>query len=88
MLFKKIRIHFYVYRLVVREVNDNYTIKIRSLNPNAHKYSDANAKNEIVKMILAGEIDRDDVEKICNTYMSIRESMIINTGDGARWVKK
>jgi hypothetical protein len=74
--------------LVVREVNDNYTIKIHSLNPNAHKYSDANAKNEIVKMIVAGEIDRDDVEKICNTYMGIRESMIMSTGDGARWVKK
>lgn len=39
-------------------------------------------------MIVAGEIDRDDVEKICNTYMGIRESMIMSTGDGARWVEK
>lgn len=88
MFFKKIRTHFYVYKLVDREVNNNYTIKIRSLNPDTHKYSDANAKNEIVKMIVAGEIDRNDIEKICNTYMGIRESMIMSTGDGARWVEK
>jgi len=88
MFFKKIRTTFYVYKLIDRKVNNNYLIKIRSLNPNVHKYSDANAKNKIVKMILEGEIDRNNIEEICNTYMSIRELMIRSTGDEARWVKK
>ena len=46
------------------------------------------AKNEIVRMIVIGEIDRDDIEKICNSYMNIRESMIMSEGDMARWVEK
>lgn len=88
MFFKKIRTHFYVYKLIDREVNGKYTIKIMTLNPNAHQYSDANAKKVIVDMIVAGELDRDDVEKICKTYMGVRESMIKSVGDGARWVEK
>jgi hypothetical protein len=88
MLFKKIQTLYYVYKLINKEVNDKYIIKITTWDPGAHKHSDTNAKNKIAEMIIRGDIGSDDVESICNSYMSIREALIIDKGDTARWVKK
>ena len=89
MLFKKFRTMLYVYKLIDREVNDKYTMKIRAgIGMDCDQNSDAKAKNELVRMIVKGEIDKNDIDKICNTYMGVRESIVMGNGGMARWVEK
>jgi hypothetical protein len=89
MFFKKIRTAFYVYRIIDTGVNGRYTIKIRcNTGMPRDNNSDAKAKNEIVRMILAGEVDKNDISNICGTYMTVRESILMNDGQLTRWVEK
>lgn len=88
MFFKKMRTALYVYKIVDSNVNSRYKIKIRSGLGSGMPHdnnSDARAKNEVVRMILSGEVDRGDVERICNTYMAARESILAADGFSSRW---
>jgi len=89
MLFKKLRTIFYVYKLIDREVNDKYTMKIwAGIGMDCDQNSDAKAKNELVRMIVKGEIEKDNIEEICNAYMGVRESIVMENGGMAEWVEK
>jgi hypothetical protein len=37
---------------------------------------------------LAGEVDKNDISNICGTYMTVRESILMNDGQLTRWVEK
>lgn len=89
-MFKKMRTVFHVYKLIDAEVNSRYTIKISTpLGMDCDNHSDAEAKDEIVKMILSKELDKNDIQYICNTYMNLRESIVIRNGAAmARWELK
>jgi len=89
MFFNKIRTALHVYKVIDSGVNNRYTIKISSgTGMPRDNHSDAKAKNEIARMILAGEIDRNDTGKICGTYMTVRESILMDDGQFTRWANK
>jgi len=89
MFFKKIRTMLHVYKIIDSGVNSRYTIKISSNTGTPRdNNSDAKAKNEVVRMVLAGEINRDDARKICGTYMTARESILMQDGQFTRWADK
>lgn len=89
MIFKKFRTMLYVYKLIDREVNNKYTMKIQSgIGMDCDQNSDAKAKNELVRMIVKGEMGKNDIEQICNNYMGIRESIVMGNGGMTRWVEK
>lgn len=88
-MFKRIKTAFYTYKLIDRLVNSQYTIKITAgLGMDCDRNSDAQAKNETVKMILSNEIDKNDIGGICETYMNLRVAIVMGNGGMARWVKK
>lgn len=89
MFFRKIRTALHVYKVVDSGVNSLYTIKISSgIGMPQDTTSDARAKNEIVRMILSGEIDKGDSSEICKAYMQARESILMGEGRMVRWVRK
>lgn len=85
-----LKIALHVYQLIDEKVHDNYTIKIQipSHNKECDLNTDATAKNKIVNSIIQGEIDINNTEEICNTYMVARESLIMENGGLPRWIKK
>jgi len=89
MLFKRIRLSWYLHKLLNKEVHKKYTLKIQSgIGMNCDKNSDAEANAVIVQMIMDGNIDKNNISQICETYMSTRENIIMGNGGITRWVKK
>lgn len=90
MFFKKLRTALHVYKIIDSGVNSRYTIKISTglASMPRDNNSDAKAKNEVVRMVLAGEIDPNDARRICDTYMTARETILMRDGQHTRWAEK
>lgn len=89
MFFRKIRTALHVYKVVDTFVNNIYTIKISSIVGRPQdKTSDARAKNEVVRMVLSGDIDKENSSAICTAYIKSRESILLGEGRFVRWVRK
>ena len=52
------------------------------------RYSDREAKDEVVKMILSGDIAKNDTSAICKEYMATREAIVMGNGGLPRWADK
>lgn len=89
MFFKKTRTKLHVFRLIDEHVHANYKVRIMSgLGIDADKNSDAQAKGAVAEMVIEGDIDRSDVESICENYMNFRSAVIGANGGIAEWSPK
>ncbi|MEW6520779.1 MAG: hypothetical protein AB1461_15340 [Thermodesulfobacteriota bacterium] len=89
MIFKRVRMQSHVGNIVAEVVNSKYTLKIRQgIGMDCDGNSHQEALAEVTRMIVNGDIDKNDAIRICEQYMVIRENIIMNRGGMSRWVNK
>ncbi len=89
MFFEKIRTKFYIYKLIDQHVNEHYKVRIMAgFGMDADRDSDRQAKRAVAELVVSGDIDRADVDSICEAYMNLRSSFIQANGGIAEWMQK
>jgi len=75
--------------MIFNEVHSKFTLKIKSgIGMDCDGNSENEAYMEITEMVLRGDLDKNDLEGICEAYMQARDTIIINHGGTPRWVLK
>ena len=89
MFFAKTRTKLYIYKLIDERVNAHYKVRIMAgFGMDADQDSDTQAKGAVAELVVSGEMDRADVDSICESYMNLRSSFIEANGGIAEWMEK
>ena len=74
---------------IFKQVHGNFNLKImQDIGGNSDGNTEQEAYMEVTEMILRGDLDRNNLQGLCEAYMQIRENIITNNGGMPRWVAK
>lgn len=83
----KEKLFYEVGTMIFHEVHGNFTLKItQGIAGDSDGNSEQEAYMEVTNMVLRGDLNKNDLKSMCESYMQIRESIIINRGGMTRWV--